>query len=315
MNYASLTGKILCMGSINMDLVMFMAHMPGPGETVVTDNFSTFPGGKGGNQSVTASVLGGEVRYLGKLATDSFSDELILAQSNRGVKTDSILRDASSTAGIAIIRVDSKGQNSISFTPGANALLTPDEVNANEHLFEAGSILLITCEIRPETVYAAVRLAHRKGMLVIMDPAPVPPQPFPEDVPACVDIIKPNESEASLISGIRVTDLESAERAIQRLREIGFACPVVTLGAQGAVAFVDGEVKRIDPMPVKTVDSTAAGDVFSGALAAALSQRGSLTDALSFATAAAALSTTVPGAQTSVPQRSEVQAFLTQAHA
>lgn len=310
----SLTGKILCMGSINMDLVMFMPQLPGPGETVVTDNFSTFPGGKGGNQSVTASVLGGNVCYLGKLATDSFSEELIQALASRGVATDSILRDPESTAGIAIIRVDSKGQNSISFTPGANALLTPDEVNANEHLFEAGSILLITCEIQPETVYSAVRLAHRKGMLVIMDPAPVPPQPFPADIPECVDIIKPNESEASVISGIQVTDFESAERAVVRLREIGFMTPVVTLGSQGAVAFVDGEVKRIDPMPVKTVDSTAAGDVFSGALAAALSQKSSLVNALSFATAAAALSTTVPGAQTSVPQRSQVLAFLEQAY-
>jgi ribokinase len=314
MNHLEISGEILCMGSINMDLVMFMPQLPGPGETVVTDNFSTFPGGKGGNQAVTAAVLGGKVRYFGKLAQDTFSHELIEAMSSRGVETGSILRDAESTAGIAIIRVDAKGQNSISFTPGANGRLTPQEVHEYEHYFKPGAILLITGEIKPETIYEAIRVAHQKGMFVIFDPAPVPPQPFPSDIPACVDVLKPNESEATLITGVRVVDAATAEQAIQRMREMGFGAPVVTLGDRGAVAYVDGSVQQIPAIPMKVIDTTAAGDVFSGALAASLSRASALREALHFATAAAALSTTVAGAQTSIPSLSQVEALVKREH-
>ena len=310
MNDLKMSGHILCMGGINMDLVMFVPELPGPGETLVTDNFSTFPGGKGGNQAVTAAALGGQVSYFGKLARDSFSDELLDAMSGRGVDTRFVLRDADSTAGIAMIWVDSKGQNSIVFTPGANRLLMPEEVPEYDHCFTEGSILLVTGEIKPDTVYAAIRQAKEKGMVVILDPAPVPPLPLPDDIPGLVDIVKPNETEAGLLTGIKVTDFASAEHAARELHDIGFAVPVVTLGEQGAVALIDGEIHRLSPITVNVVDSTAAGDVFLGALAAVLSKGQSLVDALNFANAAAALSTTRPGAQTSIPELSEVEALI-----
>ena len=310
MNSISLSGEILCMGAINMDLVMFMSQLPGPGETAVTDNFATFPGGKGGNQAVTAAVLGGRVRYFGKLAHDSFSAELVETMRSHGVNTASILRDPDSTAGIAIIRVDSHGQNSISFTPGANGKLTPQEVREHEDYFRAGAILLITGEINPNTIYEAIRLAHRSGMYVIFDPAPVPAQPFPDDIPAAVAVLKPNESEATVISGIKVIDFDTAEQAIDRMRAMGFRAPVVTLGDRGAVAYVDGDIQRIPPIPMEVVDTTAAGDVFSGALAASLSRGQALGQALRFATAAAALSTTKAGAQTSIPSLAQVESLL-----
>lgn len=310
MNVKSVSGRILCMGAINMDLVMFMDALPAPGQTFVTDNFSTFPGGKGGNQAVTAAVLGGEVTYFGKLACDSFSEQLLAGMSARGVDVRYVLRDAGSTAGIAMIWVDARGQNSIVFNPGANRLLLPEEVSEYAQCFTAGGILLVTGEILPDTIYAAIRQAKKSGMLVIVDPAPVPPLPLPDDIPALVDIVKPNETEAALLTGIPVTDFASAEQAARRLHEMGFGVPIVTLGAQGALALIDGAALRVMPFAVETVDATAAGDVFSGALAAALGNGKSLADALVFASAAAALSTTRPGAQTSIPERAEVEALL-----
>ncbi len=310
MNNFKMSGQILCMGAINMDLVMFVPELPAPGETIVTDNFSTFPGGKGGNQAVAAAVLGGQVSYFGKLAQDSFSDELLSVMSGRGVDTQYVLRQADSTAGIAMIWVDAKGQNSIVFNPGANRLLMPDDVPAYDHCFTEGSILLVTGEIRPDTIYAAIRQAKQKGMFVILDPAPVPPLPLPDDIPGLVDVVKPNETEASLITGTRVTDVASAKQAARQLHAMGFAVPIVTLGEQGAVALVDGTIHHMKPMAVDVVDTTAAGDVFSGALAAALSKKKSLVEALKFATVAAALSATKQGAQTSIPELSEVDAQL-----
>jgi ribokinase len=308
-NPLKMSGQILCMGAINMDLVMFVLELPALGETVVTDNFSTFPGGKGGNQAVTAAVLGGQVNYFGKLGGDNFSDELLDGMSRRGVNTDYVLRDADSTAGIAMIWVDSKGRNSIVFSPGANRLLRPDEVPEYERCFTEGGILLITGEIRPDTIYAAVRQAKEKGMMVVMDPSP-PPLPFPKDIPGLVDIVKPNENEAGLITGTRVTDVASAEQAARQLHDMGFVVPVVSLGEKGAVALIDGEIHHVNPIKVNAVDSTAAGDVFLGALVAALSKSQPLIDALKFANAAAALSTTKPGAQTSIPELSEVEALM-----
>ena len=310
MNNYGVSGQILCMGSINMDLVMFVNELPAPGQTLVTDNFATFPGGKGGNQAVTAAVLGGKVSYFGKLACDTFSDELLATMSARGVDIRTVLRDPKSTAGIAMIWVDSKGQNSIVFNPGANRLLMPEEVPAYAHCFTPGGILLVTGEIRPDTIYAAIRQAKSKSMVVIVDPAPVPPLPLPDDIPGLIDVVKPNETEASALTGIQVIDFASAEQAARKLREMGFAVPVVTLGAQGAVALVDGKMHRLNPFKINVVDSTAAGDVFSGALAAALSKGQSLLNALNFANAAAALSTTRPGAQTSIPSLAEVEALL-----
>ena len=156
--------RILCMGSINMDLVMFMQKFPSPGETILTDNFQTFPGGKGGNQAVAASKLGGAVTYFTKLGNDGFSQELINKQKEADVNVANILVEEGATAGIAMIWVDETGQNSISFTPGANRLLTPEDVKNNAHVFEEADILLITMEIQTETVYEAIRLAKQKGI-------------------------------------------------------------------------------------------------------------------------------------------------------
>lgn len=303
-------GEILCMGSMNMDLVMVMDRLPEPGETVLTDNFSTYPGGKGGNQAVAAAISGARVQMFTKLGGDGFSEELIQMMKEKGVDTSRILRDPESTAGIAMIRVDKNGQNSISFTPGSNARLSPEDVEKNSDLFKRGRILLLTMEIAQETIFRAIKLAHENGMFTIVDPAPAPRNGFPDSIAPLINLIKPNESEARILTGIDVHDRESARIALQRLSSMGFNLPIITLGEKGVVGVDGNDFMDLKPFDVHCVDTTAAGDVFSGALAAALSKGVHLKESLEWANAAGALSTTISGAQTSIPAPKSVEKLL-----
>jgi len=302
--------KILCMGSINIDLVMYMSKLPTAGETVVTDNFQTFSGGKGGNQAATASLLGGNVKYFTKLGTDNFSKELISKQIEYGVDMSNIIIEPDSTAGIAMIRVDESGQNSISFTPGANSLLTPEDVEKNAHIFDDCDILLITMEIQNETVYKAIEIAKSKDMIVVLDPAPAPENGIPDDIAKLVDYTKPNETEAQILTGIKISDMETSKFALRRLKEKGFKSPIITLSNAGAITYDEEQLYFIEPLKVNSIDSTAAGDVFIGAFTAALSKGESYKECLRFAKTAAAFSTKVKGAQSSIPNLNELTEYL-----
>ncbi len=301
---------ILCMGSVNMDLTMFMERMPSPGETVVTDNFETFPGGKGGNQAVAASRLGGDVRMFAKLGDDDFSEQLLETLKKDGVDVSAVMQVPGQTAGIAMIRIDQQGINSISFTPGANALMTPEDVWRNETLFEENGFLLITAEFPLETVQAAVLTAKRRNMTVVLDPSPIPKEGFPKELLRMIDYAKPNEIEAAQMARVKVTDRQSAECCLFVLNRMGLSCPIISLGKEGSIAFDGGKPVLFEAMRVESIDSTAAGDVFLGAFTAALARRQAVGEAIRFAGAAAALSTTVKGAQTSIPALREVQAFM-----
>jgi ribokinase len=289
---------ILCMGSINMDLVMYAENLPGPGETVVTDNFSTFPGGKGGNQAATIGRLGGNPVFLGKLGSDEFSASLRASLTEKGVDVSHII-ECNGTAGIAIILVDKQGQNSICFTPGANALLTVEEIHQKMELFQPGRVLLATFEIGVDLVYEAAKLAKSRGMFVVVDPAPM--VDLPNDFHEYVDVITPNETEASLLTGVSVSGISSAKQALRQMIDRGFRLPIITLGDNGLIFVDKGIAQHVPALEVEAIDTTAAGDVFAGALTFSLAHGVTLLEAIKFANIAAGLSTTVKGAQTSIP--------------
>ena len=301
------SGKIITMGSANMDLVMTMKDLPIKGQTVIANDFNTYPGGKGGNQAVAASVLGGKVTFFSKLGDDNFSKELIKIMKDRNIDTSKIIIRENGKAGIAMIRVDEAGSNSISFTPGSNGDLSPEDVEMNSDLFCNGDILLITMELNPETVYKAIEIAKEKNMFVILDPAPAPKEKIPDKVCRMVDIVKPNETETYAITGIEINNHKDAENALKKLVDLGFKIPIITLGEEGFYSYDSKIIKKYNPLKVISVDSTAAGDVFNGALAAKLSMNKSLNESLKFSNIAAAISTTKNGAQSSIPTEKEVE--------
>ena len=301
---------IVCMGSVNMDLCMYMQAMPAVGETVRTDNFATYPGGKAGNQAAAAGELGGRVCVLARLGDDSFSSQLTEELRKHGVEDRYLIYEKGATAGIAMIRIDAQGRNSISFTPGANAAISPADVRANADAFEEGGILLITLELPLDTVREAMKLAKERNMQVVLDPSPVPEGGLPADLCAMVDYAKPNEVEAELLSGVPVKDFESAAVACERLMAMGIAHPVISMSDKGAYTCIDGKPVQIAPVKVDAIDSTAAGDVFLGAFAVALAGDEPVERCLHYANTAAALSTTRKGAQSSIPTPQEVTAAL-----
>ena len=301
---------ITIVGSYMVGLFMKGERIPMIAETVIGREFYEGGGGKGSNQAVAAAKLGGDVRFVGRIGRDRYGDDALKMYAETGVAADGVIRDDAAPTGVALILVDRDGNNSIMVTLGANDRLTEVDIDGCAEAFAQSAIVAFQLENRLEIVDYGIRKAHAVGATVLLDPAPA--RPLPADLYPCIDIIKPNEVEAATLSGIAVTDFASAEAAGRWFLAQGVKTAIITLGAQGAVAVDAAGARRFTPPrpPSAPVDSTGAGDTFSGALMAALSRGEALDEAIRFAIAAATLSVTKPGVIESIPTIDETRTLL-----
>ncbi len=302
------TVSITVVGSSNMDLIVKSDRIPVVGETILGGDFIMAPGGKGANQAVAAAKLGANVFFIAKLGDDIFGAKSLDNFTAEGVNTKYVSKTPDAPSGIALIMVDQKGNNSIVVAPGANSKLTPEDVEKAKPDIAASAAVVAQLEVPLETVEAAVDLANQSSVCFILDPAPA--RPLPDSLLAKVDILTPNETEAGILTGIDVTDDNSARAASELLLAKGVKAVILTLGARGYL-LADGQTAEfVLPRKVVAVDSTAAGDAFSGALAVGIAQGKTLGRAARFANVVAALSVTKMGAQPSMPTLKEVQDFI-----
>jgi ribokinase len=298
--------KIAVIGSTNMDMVVNTERIPAPGETILARNFFMNPGGKGANQAVAVARLGGELLFITKVGNDVFGKKFFQLYNEEGIDTRFMFSDDTLPSGVALITVDKKGENSIVVSPGANnALLPADFTEAVLKELEGCSIVLMQFETPMETILFIARYAVSKNIKVIINPAPV--QPIPPGLLPLAYMITPNETEAALITGIEIKSLPDAKKAALAIVEMGVSKVIITLGAQGALICEDNEMTLVPAPVVNAVDSTAAGDVFNGALMVALSKGMSMAESTQFACRAAAISVTREGAQSSIPYFREVK--------
>jgi ribokinase len=304
---------IVVVGSLNMDFVVGVDRLPAPGETVLGRNFQMIPGGKGANQACAAARLAASptrVQMVGRVGYDVFGDHLKASLSAAGVDVSAVHSSRAQPTGVALISVSRSGENSIVVASGANHSLAASDVESLRPVFRGARFVLFQLESPLDTVAAALKLARQEGARTILDPAPA--QPLPAEMLANVDILTPNETEALLLLGREPGRVEMSDApALSRLlRDLGPKSVVLKLGDRGSF-YRDAEIELAsEAFPVTARDTTAAGDVFNAALAVALAENQSITAALRSANAAAAISVTRPGAQSSVPTRQEVDALL-----
>ena len=288
-------GKIVVIGSANTDLVVKTDRMPSPGETILGGSFMMSGGGKGANQAVAASRLGGEVTFVARVG-------------NERLDVRHVTRDATVPSGVALICVDGAAENSIVVAPGANERLSPEDVDRAEAEIAAADFVVLQLEIPLPAVMRAAEVAERHGVRVILNPAPA--AAIPDELLRRCYLLTPNRGECAMLTGMPVADAAGAERAADALLARGVRHVVVTLGSEGALVKGAESCERVAARRVEAVDTTGTGDTFNGALAVALSEGRPLSEAVRFATAASAIAVTRMGAQSAVPMREEVDALL-----
>jgi ribokinase len=302
--------KIVVVGSSNMDLVVKSPRIPAVGETILGEDFIMTPGGKGANQAVAAAKLGAEVYLVAKLGDDVFAEQSLKNFEKEGVHTEYVIRTAEAPSGVALITVDHAGDNVIVVAPGANQRLSPEDVGKARSAIVSSDAVVAQLEVPLETVEFAARLAHGSGVPFILDPAPA--QKLSPELLAMVDVLKPNETEAQILTGVEVKNENSARIAAEELLECGVKAVIITMGAKGFLLATSESTEVVPAVKVKAVDATAAGDAFTGSLAVGLAQGKTLRDAALFANHVAALSVTKMGAQSSMPARQEAESFIRQ---
>ncbi|MHC4445527.1 MAG: ribokinase [Planctomycetota bacterium] len=300
--------NIVVIGSSNTDMILQMDHIPKPGETIIGGDFSMAAGGKGANQAVAAARAGGNVTFIARVGEDMFGEQAVKGFIDDGINVDHLIRDPQAPSGVALIFVAQDGENSIGVASGANGRLSPQDIEAAREVIASADILVMQLETPLDTVRAAAEMASANKVTVILDPAPA--QPLSDDILKHVSIMKPNESEAEILTGEKVQNQEDAKKAAQTLMAHGVKTVLLTMGADGTMIATAEATQLIRSHKVKAVDSTAAGDVFTGSLSVALAEGRELTEAVKFANAAAALSVTKLGAQPSAPTKKEIEEFI-----
>lgn len=300
--------SIVVLGSANTDMTIKVPRLPRAGETILGGNFASSAGGKGANQAVSAARAGGNVTFIARVGNDIFGTRALSGFVAEGINVNHIIRDKKSASGVALIFVGHKGQNSIAVASGANGNLSPADVKKAGAAFQKAKIFLAQLETPLKAVEAAVNLAAANGLKVVLNPAPA--QTLPARLLAKIDILTPNENEAAMLTGVPVHDEKGAAKAADRLLACGVRSVIITLGHRGAFLATRDFKKLIPAYKTRPVDTTAAGDVFNGALTVALAEDLSLLQAAKFANAAAAISVSHPGAQDSAPTRVEIMKLL-----
>jgi ribokinase len=297
------TKKIIVIGSANTDMVVKSKKLPLPGETILGGTFFMNAGGKGANQAVAAARLGGNVMLVAKVGNDIFGKQTIEGLSKENIIADHVFVDEETPSGTALIMVNEEGENCIMVAPGANGRLLPADISRVKNIQDA-AIILIQLEIPMETIAAVARMAKTNQQKLIINPAPA--QPLSDELLNGLFLITPNETEASLLTGIKVIDTETASQAADIFLKKGVQNVIITLGKQGAY-FQNSKLHfKVDAPVVQVMDTTAAGDTFSGALSVAITENMGWKEAVEFAVKAASISVTRMGAQASVPYRSEI---------
>lgn len=300
-------GNIVVVGSANTDMILKCERLPHAGETILGGDFAIAAGGKGANQAVAAARLGAGVTFVTRLGRDWMGNQALENYRAEGIHCDYITRDDTASSGVALIMVDAHAENLIGVAPGANGTLTPGHVEQAEEAIRQASVLMVQLEIPLETVAAAIRLARKHHVRVILNPAPARklPTTLIQDV-----IVTPNETEAGILTGTDTTTAAGSANAASQLLAQGAQQAVVTLGERGVLLATRDQIETIPAFHVQAVDTTAAGDAFNGGLACALARGDTMLEAIRYGSAVAALSVTRFGAQPSLPKRNEADAFL-----
>ena len=300
--------KLIVLGSVNADHVLQVEGFPRPGETVLGHGYQVLPGGKGANQAVAAARLGADIGFIACVGDDDFGKRMISAFEEDGMDTRAVMSVDGMPTGIALIQVAAGGENSIAISAEANACLTEEALEPHLDFLRRADTLLMQLESPMKTIERAAREAKSEGMQVVLNPAPA--QPLSDKLLGNLSMITPNETEAELLTGMKVENEADAQKAADILRDKGVETVIITLGSQGAFYCGPNGSRLVPGFTVEATDTTAAGDTFNGALVAALQEGKGMNEAIRFAHAAAALSVTRLGAQTSIPSRKEVDEFL-----